>query len=169
MNSSPIRIAIIGALSIIIFGLIAHFTGNSYSKFISYITYLIVVITILLSIYFYKKNDMHDIMTFKEGFWAGMRATLVFSLIGCIWMIVFIKIINPEFMSVMKSMQLDEMTKNGMSDDQIEKAMPMIEKFMSLPILFITAFIMYTVIGTITSAIASAVMKNRSENDLPTQ
>jgi uncharacterized membrane protein len=106
-------------------------------------------------------------MTFKEGFWAGMRATLIFSLIGSIWMIIFIKFISPDFINTMKQMQMDEMIKKGMTDEQIEVAMPMINKFMTLPFMFIIGFITYTFIGTITAAISSGIMKNRSSDSLP--
>ncbi len=169
MKSSPLKIAIIGSLLVIIFALIMHFTGNSYNKAVSYITYLIVVGTIVMSIYLYKKNDMNDSMSFREGFWAGMQATLIFAVIGCIWMVVYIKVVNPEFMSVMKQMQMDEMIKRGMTDDQMEKALPMMEKFMSLPFMIVSALVMYSVFGAITSLITSAILKNRSSNELPTQ
>ena len=167
MNSSPIRIAIVGALIVIIYGLLLHFTGNSYNKSLTNLSNIIVIPTIALGIYFFKKNDNNGVMTFKEGFWAGMRATLIFSLIGSIWMIIFIKFISPDFINTMKQMQMDEMIKKGMTDEQIEVAMPMINKFMTLPFMFIIGFITYTFIGTITAAISSGIMKNRSSDSLP--
>jgi|688.fasta_scaffold157707_2 putative effector of murein hydrolase len=167
MNSSPIRIAIVGALIVIIYGLLLHFTGNSYNKSLTNLSNIIVIATIALGIYFFKKNDNNGVMTFKEGFWAGMRATLIFSLIGSIWMIIFIKFISPDFINTMKQMQMDEMIKKGMTDEQIEVAMPMINKFMTLPFMFIIGFITYTFIGTITAAISSGIMKNRSSDSLP--
>jgi putative effector of murein hydrolase len=167
MNSSPIRIAIVGALIVIIYGLLLHFTGNSYNKSLTNLSNIIVIATIALGIYFFKKNDNNGVMTFKEGFWAGMRATLIFSLIGSIWMIIFIKFISPDFINTMKQMQMDEMIKKGMTDEQIEVAMPMINKFMTLPFMFIIGFITYTFIGTITATISSGIMKNRSSDSLP--
>ncbi len=169
MNSSPIRSAIIGAFIVIILALIFHFTGFSYNKVASSSGYLILIISVVLGIHLFKNNDNNKLMTFKEGFWAGMRTTLIFTLICCIWMVLYIKVINPEFMSVIKQKQLDELINRGMTDEQIEASMPMMNKFMSVPFLFISAFMMYTVIGMIVTLITSAIMKNRTEYDLPTQ
>ena len=169
MNSSPIRSAIIGSLLVIILALILHFTDNSYNKAASSIAYLILVVSVIMSIYFFKKIDKNGAMTFKEGFLAGMRTTLIFALIGCIWMIFYIKVVNPEFMTVIKQKQLDELVKQGLSDEQIEESLPMLNKFMTIPFMFISAFMMYTLTGIVITLITSAILKNRTEYDLPTQ
>ena len=169
MKSSPIKIAIIGALCIIIYAMLLHFIGQAFNRGLTSLSYIIVIATIVFGIYFYKKNDMNDSMTFKEGFWAGFRATLILALIGCLWLVLYIKVVNPDFMTSMKQMQLDQLTKQGLTDEQIDAAMPMMDKFMSIPFMFISGFMMYTLLGTITAAIASAVMKNRNQSDLPIQ
>jgi hypothetical protein len=63
----------------------------------------------------------------------GVLTALVGAFVGAIFAYVYFAYINPNMADVVYQMQVAKMEANGTSADQIEKAEPMMRKFMSAP------------------------------------
>lgn len=165
MNSTGIRFGIIGGLLSILFSLTMHFTGLYLNRGVGSFGYLLVIGIVVMSIHFFKQNECNGRMTFKEGFWNAMRTSLIMSLIASLWLFVYVKAINPNFLAEINNLQYEELVKQKMPEEQIEVAMEMAKKFTTLPVLFVSGLIMYIMVGTITGAITSAIMKNKTNDE----
>jgi c-di-AMP phosphodiesterase-like protein len=163
-----VKFGIIGALIVIIWSLIAHFAGLSYNNWVSWISTLLQVIIFVLSCVNFKKTEGQGYMTLGEGMKNGVQTALIMAVIGTIWGIVYVKFINPEFMQHIMDMQITEMEKKGMEDEQIDQAMKIMKIFTSLPMLIIFGMLGTLFWGTITTLITSAIIKKEKPVDMTT-
>jgi hypothetical protein len=71
--------------------------------------------------------------------------------------------IEPDFMSQMMEIQNQGFLDQGMTEEQIEVANEMSEKFQSPGIVAAMGIIMYAIGGFVVSAIGAAIMKKSEE------
>jgi len=91
----------------------------------------------------------------------GVMIGLFAALIGSIYSYCYFSLINPHITDVIYQAQVAKMEAKGMSLDQIERAEPMMRKFMSPVVMTISGFVMTLVFNTVLSLIVAAFLKNR--------
>lgn len=113
------------------------------------------------------KNENEGFLSLGESLKTGLAISLVAGIIGSIFTYIFVTIIEPDFVVQMLEFTREKMiTQNPqMTDDQIELAMSMTEKFMSPMMMTAFGIIASLFFGFIISLIAGLIMKqNRPEN-----
>ncbi len=81
------------------------------------------------------------------------------SIISTFYMLLFITVIDPDFISKLLEITEEELLNKGMSEDQIEAGMAMTKKFMNPAIMTISGFFGSVFMGTIFSLITSIFIK----------
>src|SRR5690348_11096686 len=154
------------AIAAIILGLVLHFTGLSFEPWAQWVTLGVLLVGLILNgMAFSKENDA--VVTFGQVFSSCFKATAIYTLILIVWSFISLMIF-PDIME--KGMQIAEerMTSQGLSEEQIDKAMEMTRNnfkvFMVGGILFMTMFW-----GAIFSLLSAAVAKKNPNAAPPAQ
>jgi hypothetical protein len=113
-----------------------------------------------------RSNISSDDFTFGKGWYEGFLISVVASGLIAVWTYIMFAFLIPDFIDVMKSVQLTEMSKQGMTQEQIDQAKPFMDFMMSPTGFAISVFFAYVVGGMILSLIISPIvnaMKKPSE------
>lgn len=96
----------------------------------------------------------------------GVLTVLFGSLIGAVTAYVYYVFINPNIGEVIYQVQVAKMEAKGMSSDQIEKAEPMMRKFMNPVMMTVFQSVIGFVWGVILSLVVAIFFKKRPEAPL---
>ena len=96
-------------------------------------------------------ENANKLISFGSLFKAGMLITLILAIISIVYFFIYTNFINTDFM--------DGLMDKGLSDEKIETAMEMAQKFSSPIFMTITSFFTFIVIGAISSAISAGIYK----------
>ena len=157
---------IIGLISIV-YGLVLYFMHQMDNKSLGWIGYLIFIIAVCIACNQYAKS-LNGNVTFGNVFGYGFKVSAAVALIMIVWSILMFKVIFPDLQSELMQKQTAEMIKKGMSQDQIDKAMQVINKFFMI-FMIGGAILMYAFLGAIASLIGAAVAKKNPQADNPFQ
>lgn len=155
---------LLGILSVVL-GVIMYVT-NAYlnpSFYFSIVSFLIMVVVIVLGIRTYKTANQ-SYLSLTEALKLGLGIALIGGIIGAIWQLLLMTVIEPDYMMQMADVQREVMLERfpNMTDSQIDDAMAMNEKFTSPWIMMATAIIGSLFFGFIISLVAGLIMKNKN-------
>lgn len=117
---------------------------------------------IVLGINQFKKAN-GGFLSWGQGVKIGVGVAIVAALISVIYNYIFISFIEPDFMNQIMEVQNQKFLDQGMSQEQIEAANAMTEKFKSPLITAAFGIIGSAIGGFIVAAIAAAIMKKSEE------
>ena len=158
-RSTGIRYGLILAVISIAYFLILTISGVGMQGPASYASYLFIAVIIFLAHKYYKENG-NGFMTIGQGVGISFWTSLVSSVISSIFTYIYIKFIDSGFMDAIKDKQLEEMQKQGMSDEQMEQAMKFAGAFTSAEAILIFGIVGGIIIGIIIGLIISLFTKN---------
>jgi zinc transporter ZupT len=166
---STARIALkwglISAIAVIIFSTVIWITEFWRNGWASNLTFLL-LIPVLVMAYKEFKEANNGFMSFGEGLGLGVLLSGVSAIISGIFSYIYMNFIDNTFMSKMIDFQREQMTEKGLTDEQIDQSMQMIQKFTSPGLAFIFGIIGWLVVGFIFSLIVTAIMrKSKPEMD----
>jgi phosphoglycerol transferase MdoB-like AlkP superfamily enzyme len=98
-----------------------------------------------------------------QGVKIGVGIAILAALISVIYNYIFVTFVEPDFMAQIMELQNQKFLEQGMSQEQIEAANAMTEKFKSPLITSAFGIIASAIGGFIVSAIAAAIMKKSEE------
>lgn len=155
---------LLGILSVVL-GVIMYVT-NAYlnpSFYFSIVSFLIMVVVIVLGIRTYKIANQ-SYLSLTEALKLGLGIALVGGIIGAIWQLLLMTVIEPDYMMQMADMQREVMLERfpNMTDAQIDDAMAMNEKFSSPWIMMAIAIIGSLFFGFLISLVTGLIMKNKN-------
>lgn len=150
--------AILGA-ALVIFTLILYMTGLTFSKGISYLSFLLLIGGIVLGIKNYKDQDQ-GFISYGRALGVGMLTTLFASIIVALFTYILYTLIDPSLVEKGMEMARAQMAAKGnLTDEQMEMAMNISKKFMSPGVLAFMTILSYAFFGLIFSLIIAAFMK----------
>lgn len=157
--SVGIRYGIITGFVSIIFSLILYMTGLHLNKGLSYLGMIIPVVGIVLA-YKHFKSENAGYMSYAQGLGLGTTLAVVAGVLSSIFTYIYLKFIDGSIIEQIRNASVEELEKNGMSDEQIEQAMSMTESFTSPEMMFVFGIVGAAFWGFIVSLIVAAIMKN---------
>lgn len=157
-KSVAIKYGVINGLLAIIFFLILDFAGLTDNKYLNWVGIIISAVLIFLAQKEYLREG-DGYLNYGQGVGLGTLLSLVGATISSIFTFIYIKFINPAFLENLVEAQRMSMEEQGLSDDQIEQAMSISEKFMSPPMMLVMGIIGGVIVGVIISLIISAINK----------
>ena len=129
---------------------------QSLSGFIAMLAFIIVGIKKF-------KEANGGFISWGQGVKIGMGITMISAIIGVIYTLLFMNVIDPTFQQQAMEVQQQAWLDAGMTEEQIEGAAEMTKKFQSPGILSAMILAMSAFLGFVVSAIVAAVMKKSDE------
>ena len=161
---TPMQIAlkwgVYAGIALVIIDLVLYVLGMksaSGGNPIQYLVYIVFIVIVVMAIKSYAETNGY--MSYGQGLGAGVLTSMVAGVIVAIYSYLFMTLIAPDFLVGAMDAVRDQWEAQGMSDEQIEQAEGFTKMFMTPGVMAIFALIMYTVVGLVTSLIASAVLK----------
>jgi len=140
-------------LALLFMGLVDYSGGSS-----GWVTFLILVLGIYLAANHYKgKNEGY--MSVKDLIVISLWLGLITGVISGIYAVVYMQM-DPTMMEKAKNIAEAKMEEQGNSEEQIEMAMAMMNKFMTPGFLLAMSVFMNTIFGWIIGAILGTFLKN---------
>lgn len=119
----------------------------------------------ILFYFVYKATQQHrDIdrggyLSAGNGIGLGTLAGLISGIISAVWTVVFMTIIAPEMISEIKEITMEEMARQGQSEEQIDQAMEYAAFFFSPTFFSIVVVLFYLFMGLIAGLISGLILK----------
>ena len=155
---------LLGILSIAL-GVIMYVTNSHLKPNIAFsvISFLITVVVIVLGIKAFKKANS-SFLSLSQSLKIGLGIALIAGILGAIWQLLLVTVIEPDFLTQMADMQRQTMTESfpNMTESQLNDAMAMNEKFSSPWIMMAMAIIGSLFFGFIISLVAGLIMKKKN-------
>ncbi|GAB2544448.1 DUF4199 domain-containing protein [Rufibacter soli] len=157
--SVGIRYGLITGFISIIYSLLLFVTGLHLNKGFSYLAILIPIVGIVFA-YRNFKNENGGFMSYGQGLGTGTILGAVSGVMSSIFSYIYIKFIDGSIMEQIRNGSIEEMEQKGLSDEQIDNAIKITEKFSTPEMMFLFGLIGAVFMAFLISLIVAAVMKN---------
>ncbi len=154
--------AILGVVSSV-FSLILFMTNTVGNTGIGSISYLFTIGALILAMREFRTLN-GGYMRYGQGLSLGALTAGVSGLISSLFSVFYMTVIDTGVMERMIEMQRDKSESSGLSDEQIDAQMKIIEKFQSPGLLFVFGIIGSIFMGFIFSLVIAAIMKKVKTN-----
>jgi hypothetical protein len=165
-TKTMLKFGVILGIATIILSLLNYSFGNIYKQHWS-IGVLSLLITVAIIVFGLKnfKDQNNGFLTLGQAIKTGVGITLISIVIGLIYHIVFVKVLEPDFYTNMIQSYEQNMLKNypDMPEEQVEMAVEMTKKFSNLGMTIAMMFGIGLLFGLIISLIVGAIMKKEED------
>jgi hypothetical protein len=122
------------------------------------------VLCIYLAIREHQRTEGNGFVEFGKAFKLGLIISLVAAFITSAFSLIYFRVLDPGLLEFMTSVQIEKMEESGVSDEGIEQALKMTERF-NQPFYMFTFGLMGSLFtGSITALIMAAIMKKPNPN-----
>lgn len=149
--------ALIGIVTGIILTYVYQFANLDQASPVRYISWIPFIAFLLLSQKEFK-DQLGGYMKFGEGFSAGFRYSVFYGLLIGVFIYVYYAFLSPDMYAKLLEAQREAMQAKGMTSDQVDQGMSMMNK-MGLPIIAFSAAIGSAIFGLIIALIGAAIFK----------
>ena len=153
-----LRYGLILGLIFIVYNLILQFTGLATNNWMSIISNLALLITIVMAHKAFKEGG-DGYMSMGQGLGIGTLISLVSGIISSVFIFIYLKFVDDSMLGLIKEKQLEQFEKQGLSDAQIEQQMKIAEMFSGPIAILIMGIIITVFAGFIISLIVSLFTK----------
>lgn len=158
------RYGLIGGLVFIIYGLIANFLGWNQPGSTGGMLNMVISIALfvglmVVAIRQHRDEELAGFIPFGRAFSVSFFTGLLATVISSIFQFIYVKFIDPGFIERMKETTLETYEKMGMSEEQIEQSMEMLDKMYTPGMMVFWAVIGAAVVCAIVALIVAAIMK----------
>ncbi len=154
-----VKFGIIGGFASVIISLILYFTNMQFASWAKWLPTLLLFAIIILGLKAIVDNNKNKIIPFGSLFGAGMTITLIISIFSVVYFVIYLNLIDPDFISKVLDASRQQMAQKGLSDEQIERAIEMSSKFMSPGLMIVFMVLGSLLFGAIASLIGAAIYK----------
>lgn len=123
----------------------------------------LMILIISLGIKKYKQSN-EGWLSFGQAVKVGVGIAIISAVIGIIYNLIFVNVIEPDFMNQLLEKQRELWNDNNMTEEQIETAEGMFKTFSSPAITSAISIVAAAFFGFIISAIAGAIMKKTPQD-----
>jgi len=128
----------------------------------SLVSFVAMVALIIIGIKKFREAN-EGFISWGQGVKIGLGITMISAVIALVYTLLFMNFIDPTFQQQAMELQQQKWLDVGMTEEQIENATAMAEKFQSPGILSAIILATSAFLGFIISAIVAAVMKKAEE------
>jgi len=146
-------------LALILNSVIFYVMGSPFSSYNSYITWVILIAGILLSMRAYRDNNAEAGVTYGRALGLGTLQSLFASIIMAFYSFILFKLVDKTLMDKFFAFTEEQYLHSGMSENQVETMMPMIKKMMTPLTLSLSQILGITFMGLVISLILAIFFK----------
>lgn len=150
---------IILGIALIAFELILHFTGLKFTKYVSLISYVILIAVIVYATNKYKKTISPESFSYGKALGLATLIVVFGAILLNIYTYFYVTSIDPEFITKSLAEVETELLNKGMPDEQIEMMVSVQRKMLKPGIIAISGLFGTVLIGFIISLITSIFLK----------
>jgi hypothetical protein len=158
VKSVAIRYGLITGFVTVIYSFILFIAEVSENQALTSASYLILIVGIVLAHQHFKKEN-GGYMRYSQGLGIGSLLSVIVGLLSGIFMYIYIKFIDSSTMERMRDIQVAELEKRNMTEEQIEQAMAITDKMMGPEMLVVWVIVGTLFLGFILSLIIAAITK----------
>jgi len=155
-----VRYGVIAAIVFIIYGLILQLTGLAANQALGYVNLVFMIILFVLAHNAFKAAN-EGYMAYGQGVTIGVIISLIGGTISSIFTFIYLKFVDDSMIKIAMDQAYDKMAQKGLSDEQIDQAMKMTEKFMTPTMMMIFGIIFTFIFGLIIALIISAITQKK--------
>lgn len=159
IKTNAIKYGIIGGLAGILISLILFFANLQYESWSKWLQSVVMIAAIILGIKAIADANKYKLVPFGSLFSGGMIVTVIIAVISVVYFLVYSNFIETNFLENLMDVSRKQMTEKGLSEEQIDAAMKISEKFMSPAIMTVISLISSLIMGAIISLIGAAIFK----------
>lgn len=157
--------AILG-LVMVAFTIVLYVLNLTTSKSLNLLFYVFIVAGLYISIKQYGKEQLNGFLTYKVSLSYGILVSFFASVILAFFTYLLYKLIDPDLINKLKELQIEEMLKRGITEDQIEymQDSSIFKMMLSPGMIAISSLFTYTIVGVLLSLIVSFFTKSKQPN-----
>lgn len=159
--TSPALKGTLIALVLIVIGLATYFTGQTQNKAVGSIGMILYLVAIAYSTILYAKQKNGNV-TFGNAFADGFKTSAAATALFVVYTFLAFKFIMPDVVDISMEEARKNMVEKKMSQEQIDAAIAMTQKFF-IPFAIGGALFVYLIVGLIASLIGAAIAKKNPE------
>jgi hypothetical protein len=153
-----LRFGLIAALVTCIFSLVVYFIGQEYNRSLQWVGMIFPIAGVILALKAFKKDNYYSLRG-GQGFKLGMLFFVIYAGVTTLYTLLFVTVINPEYMDGWREITINQLEDRGLSDEMIDQQMAISNMFFKTPAVLMIGIVTNLFFGAIISGIASAVMK----------
>ncbi len=157
---------LIVGIVLIIYSILMYFLDLSLEKWVSWVSYVLLIGGIIYSTIQYRDTVLGGSITYTQALGFGVIVSLYASVLSGIYSYVFFTFIDPDFIEKIVEMTQQQMLDQGLTEDQVEQAMEMQKGFMKPWVMVLISIPALTFMGFIFSLITSIFLKKEGVNDV---
>ena len=154
---------IIGGVSVL-HSIILYTLDASFSVYAQVSGYLMPIILISVVLYLYRNEYRGGYMTYSQSLGAGSLFMVVAGIIVAVYMFIFLKYLDPDYIKLVVQMQEEKLIAKGMDEAMIEQSMEFTEKMRSAGAMAVMAFLFTAFFGVIITLIVSIFLKKEPKD-----
>ena len=146
---------------LVVLSLILFLIDQLMNRWLSSISYLILIVGMVYGAYEYRRLFMKGYITYGEAFSACLWIGLIASLVASVYTFIFAQFIDPAFVQQILDQSREKMIAQNpnMTEEQIEVGMTWAARFTSPVMMMIFGFIVNAVISVVIGLIAAIFLK----------
>jgi hypothetical protein len=144
----------------IIFTLVTYALDLTFNKSVPYIFYLLTIVLLVYFLKSYRKNYLHDSITYGQAVGAGVIIFLYYSLISAVFTYILYTVIDPGLTDKMLSFVEEQMAKSGkIPEASLEAVMSFQKKILKPEFMAPMSILSNMFYGTVISLIVAIFVK----------
>jgi Protein of unknown function (DUF4199) len=159
-----VRFGVIGGLICVVISVILYITELQFESWAKWLTTLAMFVIICIALRTISREHPQQNVEFGTLMGAGMVITLLITLISIGYFLIYVYVIDTEFIEATMEISRQKMTEAGMSEDQIDSALSISSKIMTPPIMAGIGAITSIILGSVISIIAAAIFKHEQSS-----
>jgi hypothetical protein len=166
INSNSLYYALIVSAAMIVYNILMWVMGLSLNKFISYPSYIILIVGMVMGTVAYRDKYNNRLLSYGKCFTSNFLIGLYASIIGAIWVYIFFNFIGTDLIpKILENAKEEIMNKTpSISDEQLQMQMSYVKKFTSPLMMVMWAFVGNTFFSAIFALIISAFVKKEEKS-----
>ncbi len=116
-------------LALIIYSLVIWAAGINNNKYASYLTFIILAVILFFTIKSYRDQVLGGVISYGRVLGYGVLASLISGVILAIYTYLFFTVIDTDALNQIRIAQEEAMFEQGLSAEQVEMSMKMMERF----------------------------------------
>lgn len=151
-------------IALVIFSLVMYLLGVDMQSGWQYLSLIIMVIGLYWSMITNRDRNLQGNMSYGQAFGTGFWTGLIATIIGAIFTYVYVVYIDPGFADQILANAEEKMLEQNpnMSDEQLDMALSMTEKFTSPIMIALWGFVANVIFATILSLIIAIFAKREN-------
>ena len=157
---STMNYGLLLGLALILFSLILYiFDVYDPPTWVTVLNYAVVFAGIVYGTIKHRDDDLGGEISYGKALGTGVLITLFASIISSFFILILSTVIDPSYMENIYRVMEEAMYEQGLTMDQIDDAMVMMQKFQNPVVMFIMGVVGFTFFGTLFSLITSIFIK----------